>query len=219
MLPPPHTLEHEIDLFVYWLGIAAVAACSAAAVLEAGRKRFDLFGLLVIALVAALGGGTMRDLLLSRTVFWIADPTYLSAVALPGLATFWLARRKTLPLDIFLIPDAIGLGLFTVIGTRVALLVGVHWIVAAMMGVITGVAGGILRDVLLNEEPVIFRGELYATAALAGALGLIVMLKLNVDYRWAGPVSYGVIVSLRLAAMRWHLRLPHFDSGKPGKTG
>lgn len=218
MLPSASTLELEISHFVYWLGIGAVAASSAAAVLEVGRKRFDVFGMLVIAFVAALGGGTTRDVLLGRTVFWIEDPTYLSAVVFPSLATFALARRKPLPLDIFLVPDAIGLALFTIVGTKVVLLTGTHWIIAVLMGVITGVAGGILRDVLSNEEPVIFRGELYATAALAGAMSLIVMLKLGVDYRWAGPFSGSLIVVFRLAAMRWHLRLPNFESGPIDKT-
>ncbi|GAA5174743.1 trimeric intracellular cation channel family protein [Niveibacterium umoris] len=202
----------NIPLLGYWLGIAAVAACAAAAVLEVGRKRFDAFGVVVVAFAAALGGGTTRDLLLGRQVFWIADPTYLIAAALAGIAAFGLARRMRLPLDLFLIPDAIGLALFTIVGTKVALNEGTHWTVAGLMGVITGVVGGILRDVLANEEPVVFHGELYATAAGAGALTLLGLLALDIDPRWAAFWAGSLIFAVRLAAIRWHLRLPEFQS-------
>nr|WP_172202625.1 TRIC cation channel family protein [Niveibacterium sp. COAC-50] len=208
-LPAPAV---SISLLGYWLGIAAVAACAAAAVLEVGRKQFDAFGVVVVAFAAALGGGTTRDLLLGRTVFWVADPTYLIAAALAGIAAFALARRMRLPLDLFLIPDAIGLALFTIVGTKVALNAGTHWTVAALMGVITGVVGGILRDVLANEEPVVFRGELYATAAGAGALSLVALLALDFNAPWAAFWSGTLIFLLRLAAIRWRLALPKFES-------
>jgi uncharacterized membrane protein YeiH len=208
-LPSPAV---NISLLGYWIGIAAVAACAAAAVLEVGRKRFDAFGVVVVAFAAALGGGTTRDLLLNRTVFWIADPTYLIAAALAGVGAFMLARRVRLPARLFLIPDAIGLALFTIIGTKLAMNMGTHWTVAALMGVITGVMGGILRDVLANEEPVVFSGELYATAAGAGALALIGLLNYQTDPRWAAFWAGSLIFALRLAAIRWRLSLPKFEA-------
>lgn len=208
-LPDPNV---DISLLGYWTGIAAVAACAAAAVLEVGRKRFDAFGVVVVAFAAALGGGTTRDVLLGRTVFWVADPTYLIAAALAGLAAFGLARRMRLPLNLFLVPDALGLALFTITGTKLALAVGTHWTVAALMGVITGVVGGILRDVLANEEPVVFRGELYATAAGIGAIALVALLSLECDPRWSAFWAGSLIFALRLAAIRWHLSLPRYES-------
>lgn len=199
-------------LLGYWIGIAAVAACAAAAVLEVGTKRFDAFGMVVVAFAAALGGGTLRDVLLGRTVFWVADPTNLIAAAGAGLLTFGLARLIRLPLNLFLIPDALGLSLFTISGTKVALLAHTHWTVACLMGVITGVFGGILRDVLSNEEPLVFRGELYATAAGAGALSLVALLRWNVDARVAAFAGGALIFVIRLAAIRWHLALPRFET-------
>ena len=158
---------------LYWTGQSAVALMAAGGVLESGRKRFDLFGMLIVALAAALGGGTLRDLLLDRPVFWVADQTFLIAALAAAGVTFFLARRWVPPARLFLVADAAGLALFTVTGTQAALAWGAPWLVASFLGVLTGVAGGILRDVLCNEEPLVFGSPLYATASWLGALLLI----------------------------------------------
>ena len=195
---------------LYWIGQGAVAMMAAAGVLEAGKKRFDLFGMVVVALAAALGGGTVRDLLLGRPVFWVADQTYLIGAAAAALVTFFLARVLTLRPGFFLIPDAAGLALFTVVGTKAALLMEAPWLVASLMGLITGVIGGVLRDLLCNEEPLVFQGSLYATASWLGALLLIALSMLGVDDR-LGAVAAGLAVFLvRLAAIRWDIGLPKF---------
>src|SRR5690606_30958808 len=110
----------ELTTLLYGIGLAAVAVNAASGVLEAGRKPFDLFGMVVVALAAALGGGSLRDVLLDRPVFWIADPAYLVTAIVTGLATFALVRLVRLPPRLFLLPDAVGLALFTVIGTQAA---------------------------------------------------------------------------------------------------
>ncbi len=125
-----------------WITPLAVAVSAAAGVLEAGKKRFDLFGMLLTAFASALGGGLLRDVLLNRTVFWVADQNYLLAALGAGLATFFAARWVRLPANLFLVPDAAGLALFTVAGTNVALAVNMPWPMASFMGVITGVMGG-----------------------------------------------------------------------------
>lgn len=199
----------RLDLLIYGVGVAGVAVNAAAAVLEAGRKPLDLFGIVVVALVAALGGGTLRDLILDRTVFWVSDQVYLIAALLTGLLTFVLARVVRLPARLFLLPDALGLALFTVSGTQIALLFEAPWLVASLMGVITGVCGGIARDVLCNEVPLVFlQGELYATAAWAGALVLLGLDAWGVSHGWAALGGGLTVLGLRLAAMRWHWRLP-----------
>ena len=144
------------SLITYWLGMAAVAAMAGAAVVEAGAKRFDLFGVIVVALAAALGGGSIRDVLLDRPVFWIADELYLLIAIIAATSVFILARWLVMPVRTFLILDAIGLALFSITGTEAALNLGASWLVASFLGVITGVMGGILRDVLCNEEPWVF---------------------------------------------------------------
>jgi len=202
-----------VDVFLYGLGIAASVVCGATGVLEAGRKQVDLFGAIMAGIAASLGGGTVRDLLLDRQVFWIADQTYLIATVLAAIATFFLARRKPLPGKLFLLPDAIGLALFTVVGTQVGLQFNAPWLVASLMGVITAVFGGLLRDVLTNEVPLVFTSELYATAAWFGALTLILLQSLGMDHVSAGFIGMGVVILVRLAAIRWRLTLPRFTSG------
>lgn len=199
-----------VDVLLYSIGLAAVAVNAASGVLEAGRRPFDLFGMVVVALAAALGGGSLRDVLLDRTVFWIADQTYLMSAVMAGLATFALVRLVRLPGKLFLLPDAIGLALFTVSGTQAALAVGAPWLVASLMGVITGVFGGILRDMLCNEVPLVFTGELYATASWAGALLLVGLVGAGVSTGWAALAAGTLVLAIRLGAIVFKWRLPVF---------
>jgi uncharacterized membrane protein YeiH len=127
------------------------------------------------------------------------------------LVSFFAIRRQPLPPRLFLIPDAIGLALFTIIGTQVALQWHAPWLVASLMGVITGVVGGVLRDILCNDVPLVFlQGELYATAAWAGALALIAMQESGVSAVASAWVGMTIVLALRLLAMRYHLTLPAF---------
>lgn len=202
-----------IETFLYWVGLGGVAVSTAAGALEAGRKPLDLAGIVFIALAAGLGGGTLRDVLLDRMVFWIADQTYLMAALAASLATFAVARRVPLPARLFLLPDALGLALFTVSGTQAALASGAPWLVASLMGVVTGVVGGIIRDVLCNDLPLVFTaGELYASASWAGALLLVALSGLGVGHGWAGLAGGTLVLALRLGAMRHGWQLPVFTA-------
>jgi uncharacterized membrane protein YeiH len=172
----------------------------------------DLIGALLVGVATALGGGTIRDLLLDRNVFWVVDQAYLMAALGTGLITFFVARALPLPPRLFLIPDAIGLALFTVIGTQVALQWHTPWLVASLMGVITGVVGGVLRDILCNDVPLVFlKGELYATAAWIGALALVGLQAAGVPSVTASWLAMGLILVLRLLAMRFNITLPAFS--------
>jgi uncharacterized membrane protein YeiH len=189
---------------------AAVAVSAASGVLEAGKKRFDLFGMLLISFAAALGGGSIRDVLLDRTVFWVRDQDFLFIALSAGMVTFFLARWIRVSRQAFLLPDAAGLVMFTIAGTNVALGLSAPWFVASFMGVITGVMGGVLRDILCNEEPVVFQGSLYATIAWVGALVFIALLHFGVEANLAAILTgVGMFVS-RLAAIRWNIGLPVF---------
>lgn len=189
---------------------AAVVVSAASGVLEAGKKRFDLFGMLLIAFAAALGGGSLRDILLDRTVFWVREQDFLFIALGSGLFTFFLARWTRLSRQAFLLPDAAGLVLFTIAGTNVALSTSAPWFVASFMGVITGVMGGVLRDILCNEEPIVFQGTLYATIAWIGALVFIGLLHFGINADIAAILTgIGMFVS-RLAAIRWNINLPVF---------
>lgn len=199
------------ELF-YITGMSAVAVSAITGVLEAGRKPIDLFGVVLVALVSALGGGTIRDLLLQRPVFWVADQTYLAAAMAAGVATFVVVRLARLPANLFIVPDAMGLALFTIIGTQTALVYGAPWMVATFLGVVTGVFGGVLRDILCNEVPLVFAGELYATASWAGAMFFVGLLRSGVSGERASLIAMAAIFLLRVAAIRWRITLPSFSS-------
>lgn len=199
-----------MEEMIYWVGICAVAVNATTGVLEAGRKPIDLFGMVLVALCAALGGGTIRDLLLDRTAFWLSDATYLYAALIAGVATFSAVRVVRLPPRLFLLPDALGLALFTIIGTQVGLAHGVPWLAATFLGVVTGVLGGVLRDILCNEVPLVFGGELYGTAAWSGALLFVALIAADVDATIAAFIAMALILAVRLAAIAWRITLPEF---------
>jgi len=198
---------------IYWVGMAAVAVNAVTAVLETEDKGMDLVGAVIAGLAAALGGGTLRDLLIDRPVFWLGDPAYLVCGLVAVGLTFVVARRVRMPAGAFVIPDAIGLALFTVVGARVALAAEVPWLAASLLGVVTGVFGGVLRDVLVNEVPLVMRpGTLYATASWCGALTFIGVALAGGGEAAAMAAGGLVTLAMRLAAIRYELRLPTFRS-------
>ena len=205
-----------IDTLLYWTGMAAVAVSAVTGVLDSGRKQMDLIGALLVGVATALGGGTVRDLLLDRNVFWVVDQAYLIAALGTGLITFFVARSFSVPPRLFLIPDALGLALFTIVGTQVALQWHTPWLTASLMGVITGVVGGVLRDILCNDVPLVFlEGELYASAAWAGALSLIGLQEIGVSPLIASWIAMAIVLVLRLAAMRFNITLPALGHNEP----
>lgn len=204
-----------MESLLYWIGLAAVSVNALTGVLDAGRKQMDLVGVVMVGSATALGGGTVRDLLLDRTVFWISDQTYLVVALATTVVIFFAVRGLRLPPRLFLIPDAVGLALFTVVGTQVALEWQAPWLVASLLGVITGVLGGVLRDVLCNDVPLIFvRGELYASAAWVGALALIGLQALGLSAVAAAWVSMAVVLIARLLAMAFRITLPTYSERK-----
>jgi uncharacterized membrane protein YeiH len=190
-----------------------VAVSALSGVLAARGKRIDLFGVLVLAAVTAFGGGTLRDVALGSTpVFWIRDSSFLLTGVATAVAAFFAARVHEFEGRAFLIADAIALAMFTMIGSQKALAHGADDAVAVAMGVITGVAGGIFRDVLTSEIPLVFRPtiHLYATAALAGALVFTLLHTGWPEARWPLLAGAAVTLGLRLAAIRWKIGLPEF---------
>jgi uncharacterized membrane protein YeiH len=202
----------------YLLEHFGIAVSAMSGVLAAQGKKVDLFGVLVLALVTAFGGGTVRDLLVGDTpVAWIRDSNFLATATITALVSFFLVRVYQLPRNIMLVADAFALALFTVMGAKKALGFHVSPAVAVGMGVITGVAGGICRDVLTGEIPLVFRPHiyLYATAALIGATIFVLVARVLPDEQWPMLISMAVTLSLRLAAIRWKLRLPVYQTKEP----
>jgi uncharacterized membrane protein YeiH len=199
-------------MLIYLLDLVGVAVFAVSGALAAGRKRLDLLGVVVIAAVTAIGGGTTRDLLMGRDpVFWVDDPVYLGVITAAALATVLYVRWRPPPEESLAIADALGLAFFVVGGCGIAM--GLELPVASVivMGVLTGVAGGVIRDVLTAEIPMILhRGELYATAAILGAAVFVGLATVSAPRPLPSLVGMAVIIGLRLGAILKGLRLPVF---------
>jgi uncharacterized membrane protein YeiH len=187
----------------------AVAASAISGALEARKHEMDIVGAATIAFINAFGGGTMRDLLLGRTpIFWIVDPWLSIVTFVVTLVSFY--RLNHISDNLLTIPDAIGLGLFSILGATYALQLNLSPIVAVLMGVVTGIFGGVLRDVICNRIPNIFRSstELYATCSFIGTWVFIILMWLNVNDLAASIIGATVIFALRLLAVRFKMTLP-----------
>ena len=196
-------------LVVYLVAITAEAMSGA---LAAGRRNMDIFGVAVIAFVTALGGGTLRDMVLGHyPLGWTQHPEYVYLVLGAGLLTTLVARFMIHLKLVFLWLDALGLIAFSLIGCSVALELDYPTVVVVMSGMITGISGGILRDVLCNQVPVVFRRELYASVSLAVCLLFLAMRAWDVSHNLSIAVCFIGGLALRLAAIRWHWRLPVFS--------
>lgn len=174
----------------------------------ASAKQFDLFGAYVVGVVTAIGGGTLRDLMLGVTPIWMTNPMYLicSAIALIWVIVF--GKRLIHQQNTFFIFDTIGLALFTVVGVEKALALGFPLWVAVIMGTITGAAGGVFRDVFINEIPLIFRKEIYALACIIGGLCYGLCDWIGMDVMLSQVLSGISVFLVRIFAVKYHLCLP-----------
>ncbi|WP_104203831.1 trimeric intracellular cation channel family protein [Billgrantia saliphila] len=197
---------------VYWLDMAGVIVFALSGVILACRSRMDPFGMLVLAAVTGIGGGTLRDLVLGvRPVFWVADPTYLWVIlATVGLSIVGFHYIHRLSRVFLPVADAFGLALFTVIGAHKALQLEAPGVVAVLMGLLTGVAGGMVREVLARRVPMVLRQEVYATASIAGGITYVGLGALGVPPGIAIGLALAMTLGLRLAAIYWGISLPVF---------
>ena len=190
-----------------WLGIVAFAVTGA---LVASRKRMDVVGFVVLGTATGVGGGTLRDVLLGLPVFWVREPAYLVTCALAAVAVFFAAHVPQSRYRYLLWLDAIGLALFAVTGAEKAAQAGADATVAVAMGVITATFGGIVRDLLGGESPVILSREIYASAALAGAAILVALTAAGAPREAAVGSGFAVALVIRAAALRYGWSLPRY---------
>ena len=198
-----------MDSLLLILTYIAVSASAISGALEARKHEMDIVGATSIAFVTAFGGGTMRDLLLGRTpIFWVVDP-WLSIVTFAAtIISFY--RLNNVSDSLLTVPDAIGLGLFSILGATYSLQLQISPIVAVLMGVVTGIFGGVLRDLMCNRIPSVFRQstELYATCSFIGTWVFILLTWLNVNAVIASAIGAFIIFTLRLLAVRFKMTLP-----------
>lgn len=196
-------------MLLYYLDLAGVAVFSASGVLAVRGRNLDVFGVLVVATMTAIGGGTVRDVLLDRhPIFWVTDPWYAIVILAAAVLTIGYLRVRPPPGATFLVADTLGLALFSLSGAQFAEAARCPPLVVVFMGTMTGVTGGALRDVLTAHVPLILRREIYATAAVAG-VGLYLGLRaLDLPGPFAVGAGMITVVALRLLAIRWDLHLP-----------
>ena len=194
--------------FFTFIEILGTLAFAISGIRLASAKRFDWFGAYVVGFTTAIGGGTLRDLMLSLTPFWMLDPTYLvvtaGALAIVIVLGPYLIRLN----NTFFIFDAIGLGLFTVVGIEKTLAAGFPLWVGVIMGTITGAAGGVLRDILINEEPLIFRKEIYALACVGGGAVFWLCESVGLSAGVTEMVTASSVIVVRVIAVHYGLKLP-----------
>ena len=203
-----------LQLVIEFLGTFAFAISG---IRWAAYKRFDWFGGYVVGLATAIGGGTIRDVMLGVTPFWMTNSIYMICTA-AALFTVILFKKAIVRFaNTWFLFDTLGLALFTVAGLQKTLLEGFPFWVAIIMGCITGAAGGVIRDVLINEVPLIFRKEIYAVACIIGGLGYYACACLHFAPGIAAAVCFAIVVAVRLAAVRLHISLPHLQEEEEQK--
>jgi uncharacterized membrane protein YeiH len=199
-------------LLLYALDLIGVAVFAISGALAAGRKQLDLLGVIVLGLVTAVGGGTIRDVLLGRhPIFWLADSAYLIVIIASALVTVAYVRWRPPPAAALLYADAIGLAMFSLTGAQIAERAGLPAVAGIVLGTVTGAAGGAVRDVLSAEIPMVLRrGNLYASAAILGTSAYFILVALDVGRSratWAGML---IVLTVRLASIWFGLQLPVF---------
>lgn len=196
----------------YYLDLIGIAVFAISGAIAAGRRGMDLIGVIALGTVTAIGGGTIRDVLLDRhPIFWLADPAYLVVIIAAELVTVAYARWRPAPRATLLVADALGLAVFSVAGAQIAEASGLPAVSCVLLGTVTGTAGGVLRDVLSAEVPLLFRGgKLYASAAIAGVTTYFLLQAGGVPHLLASYAGMFVIGALRFSAIWWGLNLPVF---------
>ncbi len=189
--------------FVFWLDFLGVAVFAATGALTASRKQLDIVGFMLLAAVTGIGGGTLRDLLIGRPVFWIGQPVYIAVTTGVALLVFFTAHRLESRFRVLLWLDAMGLSLFCAMGADIALAQGTPASVAVLMGTMTATCGGLIRDIVCAEVPLVLRREIYVTAAALGALVFVGLSALG-----AGPDASLIAAAAACFAIRglalWH---------------
>ena len=195
---------------IHYLDLLGTVVFAITGLLAASRKQLDLFGAIVLAMVTAVGGGTLRDLILDVPVFWTQQTIYIYVILASTVFMYVYARYFDVPVRLLLVLDALGLAVFTVIGAQKAFDLGFSDPIVIMTGVMTGVVGGVIRDVLVGEVPLIFRKEIYATASFLGASVLVLGFYYLPSRELASVLAIMLVFGLRLLAIQRNYCLPVF---------
>lgn len=205
MIAPNPQVAHTVLLIIEFIGTFAFAISG---IRMAAAKHFDWFGGFVCGFAVAIGGGTIRDVMLGATPFWMTSSIYFTCTIIALLVGILFSKKLSRMENAWLITDTLGLAMFTIAGLQKTLQYGHPFWVAIVMGCITGVAGGVIRDVLLNQEPIIFQKDIYAMASVAGGLIYWLLAALGINIGITSIVTFFVICLVRYVAVRYHISLP-----------
>lgn len=198
----------EQDIIIKVIELLGTFAFAISGIRHAAAKHYDWFGGYVCGIAVAIGGGTIRDLMLSTTPFWMTTPVYMICTAVALFTVVWFGHWMEPLKNAWFVFDTLGLALFTIAGIQKSLLFGQPFWVAVIMGCITGAAGGVIRDVLLNNEPVIFHKEIYAMASVIGGVVYWGVESLALPVGWSAVLSFFVTCLIRFLAVKYHISLP-----------
>lgn len=198
---------------LYLFDMIGIVACSVSGTILAKHKNFDVFGCLLVSIVTAIGGGTVRDVILDRhPLFWMVDMNYLAVITIASIMTQIFFHPNSNRVDKFLkLSDTIGLSAFTLIGIKVADSMDANVPVALLLGVITIIVGGIIRDMICNEIPLVLQQEIYISAALAGGVLYFALYNLGVAVWIADISAMSAIFSIRMLAIRYDWQFPSLE--------
>lgn len=205
MIAPNPQVAHTVLLIIEFIGTFAFAISG---IRMAAAKHFDWFGGFVCGFAVAIGGGTIRDVMLGVTPFWMTSSIYFICTIIALLVGILFSKKLSRMENAWLITDTLGLAMFTIAGLQKTLQYDHPFWVAIVMGCITGVAGGVIRDVLLNQEPIIFQKDIYAMASVAGGLIYWLLAALGINIGITSVVTFFVICLVRYVAVRYHISLP-----------
>lgn len=205
MIAPNPQVAHTVLLIIEFIGTFAFAISG---IRMAAAKHFDWFGGFVCGFAVAIGGGTIRDVMLGVTPFWMTSSIYFTCTIIALLVGILFSKKLSRMENAWLITDTLGLAMFTIAGLQKTLQYGHPFWVAIVMGCITGVAGGVIRDVLLNQEPIIFQKDIYAMASVAGGLIYWLLAALGINIGITSIITFLVICLVRYVAVRYHISLP-----------
>jgi len=198
----------QLILILDWFGVCVFAVTGA---LVASRKEMDIVGFALLGSVTGIGGGTIRDVILgAQPVFWVREPAYLVTCVVVASVTFFIAHIPQSRERLLLWFDAVGLALFSVTGADSSLLLGASPVIAVALGVSTATFGGIMRDMLGGDSPIILRQQIYITAALLGAAIFVSLISAGVGRDLSAAVGFACAFGLRAAALHWNLSLPRY---------
>lgn len=204
----PNNLQDKMDQIIYYIGVIGSVAFAISGALNAMNKRLDPFGVFIIAFATAVGGGTVRDVLIGKSVFWLVDPLYMYFIIAGTIVAIIFRGKLNYLRKTLLLFDTIGLALYTIIGVQIGLVANLDNVSCIALGTLTGSFGGVVRDILVNEVPVIFKKEIYATVSILGGSVYLLLALTNINHILLQLIPIALIIGIRFLVIYYKISLP-----------